>query len=164
MHPQGLAVALLADHGHAVPKIADWAREAWPAHCGVDPAATTAYFHTLCRTAGLPLGFVAIDRNRRVAGVAALVAGASPEGKDVVLLSSLLVSPEARRRGIGRALVCAARDWSRERLHLFTEDAAPFFGRLGWAFVAHAVTAGARPRAVAFMRDEIDLQLRHGCV
>jgi N-acetylglutamate synthase-like GNAT family acetyltransferase len=53
------------------------------------------------------------------------------------LIRSVVVSPDARGRGFGAAVVNALAERARrhgvERLWLLTTDSAPFFARLGWA-------------------------------
>jgi GNAT superfamily N-acetyltransferase len=55
-------------------------------------------------------------------------------------LASLLVLPPFRGRGIGAALVRRCVDVATglgiPRLHLYTDDAAPFYERLGWRTLA----------------------------
>jgi N-acetylglutamate synthase-like GNAT family acetyltransferase len=61
-------------------------------------------------------------------------------------LASLLVLPAYRRRGIGEALVrrCVetAAGLGIDRLHLYTDDAAAFYARLGWQPLARADLGG----------------------
>ena len=55
-------------------------------------------------------------------------------------LASLLVLPPYRGRGIGAALVRRCVDVAAQlgiaRLHLYTDDAKPFYERLGWRVLA----------------------------
>jgi N-acetylglutamate synthase-like GNAT family acetyltransferase len=89
-------------------------------------------------------------------GFVALVPGSSPQGNDVVLLSTLLVRASARGRGVGRAL-CAAAGVTAARLgiaalHLYTVDAGSYFRHLGWRFLSHAILGPAhRPYGASFM-------------
>jgi N-acetylglutamate synthase-like GNAT family acetyltransferase len=52
-------------------------------------------------------------------------------------LASVYVIPEARRRGVGSALVRRVMDemdaLGIDQLYLFTPDQVPFYRRLGWA-------------------------------
>jgi GNAT superfamily N-acetyltransferase len=61
-------------------------------------------------------------------------------------LASLLVLPEFRGRGIGAAVVqeavAIAARLGVERLYLYTDDAAPFYARLGWSPVERPVLDG----------------------
>ncbi len=71
-------------------------------------------------------------------------------------LASLYVSPRARRRGIGAALVKAALDalaaTSYEQVYLFTESAQAWFARAGFRYHASAVAQG---HALAVMVREV---------
>ncbi len=73
------------------------------------------------------------------------------------LIRSVVVLPEARKRGLGvvvtESLVQHARENRVERLWLLTTSAAPFFERLGWR-VADRSTA---PAAIAQSRQFSDL-------
>jgi GNAT superfamily N-acetyltransferase len=68
------------------------------------------------------------------------------------LVRSVAVSPEARGRGVGAALVAAlverAHEEGVERLWLLTTDSAPFFERLGW----RVADRSAAPPAIAASR------------
>jgi GNAT superfamily N-acetyltransferase len=54
-------------------------------------------------------------------------------------LAGLYVTPEYRRRGVGRMLVRAIEDQARQRgntqLYLYTDDAIAYYERLGWRVV-----------------------------
>jgi len=54
-------------------------------------------------------------------------------------LAGLYVTPEHRRFGVGRRLVAAIEDEARargkHRLYLYTDDAIPYYERLGWRAV-----------------------------
>lgn len=69
------------------------------------------------------------------------------------LLRSIVVLPDRRGHGLGRALVATlerqARNLGVERLHLLTTTAAPFFRTLGYA----DADRGAAPPAVAASRE-----------
>lgn len=85
------------------------------------------------------------------------VVGIEPK-LDAALIRSLYVAAPMRRRGIGAALVAAARKAAHTRgarhLYLFTEDAGGFFLRLGFepAAVANTMDALAGAPQVEFYR------------
>ena len=73
-------------------------------------------------------------------------------------LASLLVLPEFRRRGIGAALVheavAIAARFGIERLYLYTDDAADFYARLGWA-LEERVDLGGWPVDVRWIEPRV---------
>lgn len=150
-------VGLLAEHAGAVPLLADWVVAAWPQVCGAHPARTRRQLRGWCRRDALPLGLVACDAQGTPLGLAALVHGLSPWRERIVLISTLLVAPPQRMRGLGRAL-CAAAGAQAARLgapalHVYTTDAEPFFRRIGWQSIGDAIIDVATcPRAARFMR------------
>jgi amino-acid N-acetyltransferase len=97
--------------------------------------------------AGSPLAhFLVLREDHRVIGAVGLdLAG------DVGLLRSLVVSTDARRRGLGKHLVAAAERvaWRRgvKSLYLLTTTAQNFFARLGYV----AAARDAAPPAIRAM-------------
>ena len=92
--------------------------------------------------AGLPVpdGDVARDEGRVVGCIGHERHGPSDEA----LLRSLAVSSDARRRGVGRALVLSRLERLRERpVYLLTISAAPFFARLGFERIERARVSDA---------------------
>ncbi len=51
----------------------------------------------------------------RLVGIVHFLQHANTSGPDVCYLQDLFSAPEARRQGIGRALIAAVTDWARER-------------------------------------------------
>jgi GNAT superfamily N-acetyltransferase len=87
----------------------------------------------------------------RLVGIVHFLEHASTTGADVCYLQDLFTAPDVRRRGVGRALIAAVTEWSRER----------GISRVYW--MTHETNATARRLydAVAehhgFIRYEIDL-------
>ena len=78
--------------------------------------------------------------------------GLEGEGTDR-LLRSVVVVPDRRGLGVGRAMVAAfeqeARELGVQRLHLLTTTAAPFFSAMGYA----AADRDAAPTTIADSRE-----------
>ncbi|QQV79356.1 GNAT family N-acetyltransferase (plasmid) [Sphingomonas aliaeris] len=78
--------------------------------------------------------------------------GLEGEGTDR-LLRSVVVLPDRRGLGVGRAMVAAfeqeARELGVQRLHLLTTTAAPFFSAMGYA----AADRDTAPSAIASSRE-----------
>lgn len=96
---------------------------------------------------GLPSVFVA-HLDGKLAGTASLVA--DDELPDAVepgpWVAAVFVTPPARRKGVGEALVCAAIDRAREmgfaEVFLYTSDGAEWYRSSGWEVVRTTVLAG----------------------
>jgi len=150
-------VEFLADRSDAIPQLARWLCAAWPEATGDDTAALERRLGGWRHRRILPLGLAAVDPTAALLGFAALEHGKSPSGEPVVLLSTVFVAPWGRRQGTGKALCTTARAQAARlghgTVHLYTANAAPFFLRLGWRFVCHAlIGTHARPRAISFMQ------------
>jgi len=150
-------ISLLADLAEAVPVLAEWICRTWPQDCDPGPDAAARQISRWCGRDSLPMALIACDPHGAPLGFAGLVPGLSPQRQDIVLLSTLLVVPLARRRGIGRSLCTEARVRAAQLgvpvLHLYTLDRHAFFRLLGWRLLSHAIVgAPNRPRGAAFMQ------------
>lgn len=138
---QELAVAVTARKpGEATPVV----RPAVPSD--------TSRINELLTNSALPLdglriedSLVAVDeKTNTLSGMVALerFGGAT-------MLRSLVVDPDLRRQGLGRALVVGALEVARwsgaSEVHLFTEDAQSFFTKFGFEAVSGKVTRSAVP-------------------
>jgi amino-acid N-acetyltransferase len=117
----------------------------------IEPAqpADHAAIEGLLTAAGLPLdgaeqafrtGVVARDAERLVGAAAVELYG------DTALLRSVVVAPDVRGTGLGRALVAAAEGLAAaagaRRVYLLTESAADWFPGVGYAQIARADISG----------------------
>lgn len=130
----------LADCPGQAARLAGWHFEHWghfydPADWNLVSATAELQDHATRR--GRPTTLVAMQGDQAIGSVS-LVDEDAPEFRGVgdAWLASLFVLPQARRRGIGAALVraCVALA-ARERvprLWLFTPDHAGFYASLGW--------------------------------
>ena len=111
----------------------------------------------LLTEAGLPLdgaegafvtGVVARDDDRLVGAAAVELHG------DAALLRSVVVAPDLRGTGLGRALVTAAEQVATEggarTVYLLTETAADWFPRLGYSPIARGDLVGPVTTSVEF--------------
>jgi GNAT superfamily N-acetyltransferase len=125
----------------AIPTLAAWVDDEWGAVLrGVTLADLVARFEAAAVPGRIPETFVALADGRPL-GMASLVAeDMSTRPELTPWLASVYVVPEARRRGVGSALVRRAMDamgaLGIDRLYLFTPDQVPFYRRLGWAPLA----------------------------
>jgi GNAT superfamily N-acetyltransferase len=132
--------AWLADRPQFVPRLAALHHAEW---AWIDPEWTLAEAkaNLAVHTAGtaVPTTRVAFVDGALAGSVSLLANDHSRIRKWSPWLASLLVLPEFRGRGIGAALVreavAIAARFGFERLYLYTDDAAPFYARLGWAMV-----------------------------
>ena len=136
----GVEFAWLADQPHFVPRLAALHHAEW---AWIDPEWTLdeARSNLEIHTAGtaVPTTLVAFVDGALAGSVSLLANDHSRIRKWSPWLASLLVLPEFRGRGIGAALVgeavAIATRFGIERLYLYTDDAAPFYARLGWSMV-----------------------------
>jgi GNAT superfamily N-acetyltransferase len=131
----------LSSHPEAVPSLAARLVDAFGhLHPAWDVAAATAELRACA-------AWVAVDRGN-VLGTVSLLDDDELEGFRArgPWLASLYVLPEARRRGVGRALVAHVEAEARRRgvarLYLFTEDAADWYSSMGWRTIAHGTQHG----------------------
>jgi predicted N-acetyltransferase YhbS len=98
----------------------------------------------------LPLSLVA-TQNEELVGMVSLIFDDLPGYEHLNWLTSLLVLPEHRKKGIGSRLVCKAERLfllnGIPRAYLFTDSAYGFFEKLGW-IVAESRTCNHYPIVV----------------
>ncbi len=84
----------------------------------------------------VPIAFVALDEEDRIAGTASLIFDDLEGDPRNPWLASVFVPPEHRKKGIASALVRTVEDAARRlgysRLHLFTSSAPTLYAGLGW--------------------------------
>jgi GNAT superfamily N-acetyltransferase len=120
-----------------VPTLASWVADEWGAVLpGVTFADLVTRFEAATIPGRIPETFVAQEGDRPI-GMASIVTQDMATRPDLSpWLASVYVIPEARRRGVGTALVRrtteAMTELGIDRLYLFTPDQVPFYRRLGW--------------------------------
>lgn len=84
----------------------------------------------------VPIAFVALDEEDRIAGTASLTFDDLEGDPRNPWLASVFVPPEHRKKGIASALVRTVEDAARRlgytRLYLFTSSAPTLYAGLGW--------------------------------
>ncbi len=84
----------------------------------------------------VPIAFVALDEEDRIAGTASLIFDDLEDDPRNPWLASVFVPPEHRKKGIASALVRTVEDAARRlgysRLYLFTSSAPTLYAGLGW--------------------------------
>jgi GNAT superfamily N-acetyltransferase len=145
----------LAAHADLVPVLARWHVPEF------DPGGSTgSWERTLTREAGwsgVPCVWVAFLASSPVGSVSLVEHNMDTHPDLGPWLAALFVTPEKRRRGIGRALVqrCEHEAWrtGAARLFLYTSTAEAFYRALGWTplfqetYEGETVTVMARERA-----------------
>jgi len=94
----------------------------------------------------IPTTFVAISD--QVLGSAALIESDMPERSELTpWLASVFVAPEARKNGVGRALVQRVMQHAKasgvKTMYLYTPDRAHFYKHMGWQTIEEMVYHGA---------------------
>jgi ribosomal protein S18 acetylase RimI-like enzyme len=92
-----------------------------------------------------PDSSVLVAKNPRVVGVALVMLRSTPDFPVFVptkfaLIDNLVVAPECRRHGVGRALAAAAVEWAKKRgaawlelgVYEFNDEARRFYEKLGY--------------------------------
>lgn len=84
----------------------------------------------------VPIAFVALDEEDRIAGTASLIFDDLEGDPRNPWLASVFVPPEHRKKGIASTLVRTVEDAARRlgysRLYLFTSSAPTLYAGLGW--------------------------------
>jgi len=127
----------LAEHPYAVPAVVAWLHSEW-GQC-VGATSVEEWIPRLQRRLSrgrIPTSFVAL-RDGVAVGTASLIEhDMSTRPELTPWLAAVYVHPEARRQGIGSALVerafREAAELGVETLHLFTPDQQRLYARLGW--------------------------------
>ena len=138
MTVQPFRIALLEAHPQAVPVIVRWFKAEWPGWYGPGGQGDAHADLALWRDdTTLPIARVATSSEGQPLGIAAL----KPDGLGAEhglgpFLSAFLVTPEARRQGVGTALVHAIEQTARQRglgaVYGTTDGAASLLVGLGW--------------------------------
>jgi GNAT superfamily N-acetyltransferase len=135
--PGVITIDPLADHPDLVGVIAEWHQRQDERH----PLDFWIRCHTTeARHEGIPRAWVAFVDGEPAGSVSLVARNMDTRPELSPWLASLWVRPQCRGRGIGAALVRRCEEEARRlgirRLHLYTEAAADFYGRLGWSVLA----------------------------
>lgn len=147
-------IAPLREHTQLIPALARWHQAEWASvHPEMDVAAWEREFsaHAIF---SLPLTLVATDSQGQLLGSASLVMDDMEQQVPwSPWLANVLVLPDARRRGIGAALISAIADRAlaigHAQLYLFTTDQQDFYRERGWMPIEDRVHHG---KSVTLMR------------
>ena len=164
-----VAIALLAQQVGAIDQLALLMEASWPDWYGEQGHSARRDLEDRCRTTGLPLGLVALWDGEAV-GTCALVETSgglkrAMDNKPLPWLGGLLVRPDLRRRGIGAALLGAARQIAgrdgHSRLLALTAIADSLFVASGWTLSQDLWLEGTAHRIyIASTQPDTGLQMR----
>lgn len=148
-------IAYLADHPRLVPTVAQWQQREF-GHFGV--VSLDERIRRLGLTLNrdsLPISLVALAADGALVGSASLLVQTITHPHLTPWLSTMVVAPQHRRRGIASALALRAQAEAAalgfHALHLFTEHSQALYSRLGWERLEDSTIAG---RSVVIMRYE----------
>ncbi|MET3926591.1 GNAT family N-acetyltransferase [Devosia sp. 2618] len=145
-----LETGLLIDHAETIERLTALLDAQWPDWYNPRGASARTDLSERMRRDGLPLGIVALV-DGEVAGTCAVTAGSGGVVTErSPWLSGLVVAPEMRRRGVGRAMLGRARQEARrlghQWIYALTADAAGLFEAEGWVEVDRIEVAGVPHR------------------
>ena len=140
-------VVALAEHPHHWQTAAEWSFAAWHHEFPSDTVQTYLDQYALAASESEELleVFAAIDRQGNLLGVATLVDDDElPDAPEPgPWLAAVFVTPDARKFGVGSALVdrvvTRARDLGHKKLFLYTEHTAAWYLDKGWTKIRDTV-------------------------
>lgn len=146
-------IAYLADHPCLIPTVAQWQQHEF-GHLGV--VSLDERIRRLGLTLNrnrLPFSLVALAADGTLLGSASLLAQTITHPHFTPWLSTMVVAPQHRRRGIASALALRAQAEAEamgyHALYLFTERSQALYSRLGWERLEDSTVSG---RPVVVMR------------
>ncbi|MBN3844488.1 GNAT family N-acetyltransferase [Burkholderia sp. Ac-20349] len=146
-------IAHLADHPWLIPDVAQSQQREFGHFGAVSIDERMRRLGSALNTNRLPVSLVALDTSGTLLGSASLLAQTITHPHLTPWLSTMVVAPRHRRRGIASALALRAQAEAATMgfrvLHLFTERSEALYARLGWARIDDATVAG---RPVVVMR------------
>lgn len=129
-------IAYLADHPGLIEACAAWAYGEWGSQHDGRLERALKRFRDGARRDAIPLTFVAVSEALPAGMVSLWENDYAPRMDLTPWLTGLYVHSAHRGRGLGAALMMRAESEARrlgfEHLHLYTENAAPYYERLGW--------------------------------
>ena len=137
----------LCDRRELVAELARYHFKEWgPLRPGETLEQRTARLQAVCGRSGVPSAFVATEGSRLL-GSALLIPFDMESRKDLTpWVAGVFVVPEARRRGIGSALVNHVTDQARASgipaVYLYTDKSENFYARLGWTAIDRCTEKG----------------------
>ncbi len=135
---RGVRIESIAEHPGLIETVARWQFGEW-GHLepGDSLEARIAYLTRQAANPGrIPATFIALEGNEPLGSASVVESDMDTHPELTPWLASVYVKPEARGRGVGRALVRRVMDevaaLGIARLYLFTEDARGLYEQLGW--------------------------------
>lgn len=134
---ENLEIGYLADNQQFLPDLALWLHRQWDhLHPGATLETRTNRLKSYLNKRTVPVAFVAI-RDGKPVGTASLIASDMTTRPELTpWLASVYVHPEARRCGVGRALVervmREVKDIGIGRFYLWTDTQERLYASIGW--------------------------------
>lgn len=133
-------IELLADHPQHVEQIARWCNAEWPSYYDNGNLSAALDYHsaTCCRTQ-VPLGLVAVEKERLLGTVSLIEDDMSVRPMYNPWLGCVYVDPSCRGRGVAGKLIDAATDWAQKlnlpHLYAWTKVLNSCFINRGWVAI-----------------------------
>ncbi|MEK0338121.1 MAG: GNAT family N-acetyltransferase [Nitrosopumilus sp.] len=141
-----IRIELFADNYHFSVIIGKWLKDEWYEYYGPHGTGDARKeTEECCHRNKLPIGLVAID-NDSIYGTVALKKRSASHINLTPWLTALYVTPEMRRKGVGRQLVKYFENLAIElgyrRIYARSGTAVEFFKRLGWCLIDETMFQG----------------------
>jgi GNAT superfamily N-acetyltransferase len=148
-----IEIGLLIDHKEAIEPLAALFESEWADWYNPRGASAHADLSERMRRDGLPLGIVALEDGMVLGACALTVSSGGLVTDRSPWVGGLLVMPQARRRGVAKALLGRARAEARRlgyrRLYALTADAVHLFEQQKWTSADVILMSGKPYRVFA---------------
>ncbi len=131
-----MTIIPLADRPEVIPTLAQWFHDEWSGFDGRSVETVAQQLQSNLNRDSIPITFLAVSGAELLGTISIEVSDLPPRDDLSPWLASLFVAPQARRAGVGSALVRHVLDFARTRglaeLYLWTPGSPEFYARRGW--------------------------------